>query len=86
MISQMKSFELLPKIAGWFEEQEVDFQSLIGYVGGYVGLIMGFAIAQIPEIIKTTVSFFTSQHDNRKKRKSQSMRRMNTNLNIDRYA
>lgn len=67
-------------------KEEVDFQSLIGYVGGYVGLIMGFAIAQIPEILQTTVWFFTSQHDNRKKRKSQSMRRMNTNLNIDRYA
>ena len=32
-------------------KEEVDMQSLIGYVGGYVGLIMGFAIAQIPEIL-----------------------------------
>ena len=32
------------------QKKEVDFQSLVGYIGGYVGLFMGFALAQLPEI------------------------------------
>ena len=33
------------------QKREVDFQSLVGYVGGYVGIFLGVALAQIPELI-----------------------------------
>ena len=29
----------------------VDVHSLLGYVGGYVGLLLGFSIVQIPEFL-----------------------------------
>jgi len=35
-------------------KKEVDFQSLVGYIGGYMGMFMGFALAQIPEVIYTS--------------------------------
>ena len=35
-------------------KKEVDFQSLVGYIGGYIGMFMGFALAQIPEVIRTS--------------------------------
>ena len=35
------------------QKQKVDFQGLIGYIGGYIGLFTGFAIAQAPELIVT---------------------------------
>ena len=54
-------------------KEEVDFQSLIGYVGGYVGLIMGFAIAQIPEVIQTTVTFLVKLRTDRQKRRNEKI-------------
>ena len=47
---------LNPRFKLTIQKKEVDFQSLVGYVGGYIGLFMGFALAQIPEIILTTMS------------------------------
>ena len=32
-----------------------DFESLIGYIGGYVGLFVGFAVAEIPGMLKNCV-------------------------------
>ena len=31
------------------ERQAIDFNGLIGYIGGYIGLILGYNILQIPE-------------------------------------
>ena len=39
------------------QKKAVDFQSLIGYIGGYLGLFTGFAIAQAPDLIVTIVVF-----------------------------
>ena len=36
-------------------KREFDFESLIGNVGGYVGLLLGFALWQIPDAIKSIV-------------------------------
>jgi len=33
------------------QTKEIDFQCLIGYVGGYIGMFTGFALAQIPDIL-----------------------------------
>ena len=35
-------------------KKEIDFQSLVGYIGGYIGMFMGFALAQVPEVIYTS--------------------------------
>ena len=32
-------------------KQEVDFQSLVGYVGGYIGIFTGFALFHVPDIV-----------------------------------
>ena len=45
---------LNPRFKLTVQKKEVDFQSLIGYVGGYIGLFMGFTVAEIPEVIMTT--------------------------------
>ena len=29
----------------------IDVHSLIGYIGGYVGLLLGFSVLQIPEVM-----------------------------------
>ena len=31
------------------QRKDVDLQTLIGYIGGYIGIFTGFAIAQIPD-------------------------------------
>ena len=36
------------------QKEEVDFQTLVGYVGGYIGIFTGFALAQIPEVVLAT--------------------------------
>ena len=33
------------------QNRAVDFQSLIGYVGGYIGLFTGFALAETPDLL-----------------------------------
>ena len=48
---------LSPRFKKTIAKKEIDFHSLIGYVGGYVGMIMGFAIAQIPEVIFSTIIY-----------------------------
>ena len=35
----------------------MDFNGLIGYIGGYVGLILGYSLLQIPQLIS-----LVSQH------------------------
>ena len=39
------------------QKKAVDFQSLIGYIGGYIGIFTGFALAQAPDLIVTIVIF-----------------------------
>ena len=39
------------------QKKAVDFQSLIGYIGGYIGIFTGFALAQAPDLIVTIVMF-----------------------------
>ena len=46
---------LSPRFKLIVQKKEVDFQALVGYVGGYIGILMGFAIAQIPEMILVTI-------------------------------
>jgi len=38
-------------------KKEVDLQSLFGWIGGYVGMFTGFAIAEIPEMLFSCVGF-----------------------------
>ena len=38
-------------------KKEVDFQSVIGYIGGFIGRFTGLALAQIPEILLSTFDF-----------------------------
>ena len=38
-------------------KKEVDLQSLVGYVGGYVGLFMGFALFHIPDNISVLINY-----------------------------
>ena len=45
----------------------IDLQELIGNIGGYIGLLLGYSILQIPDflreaIIKATQAFNTSKH------------------------
>ena len=32
-------------------KKEMDFESLVGYIGGYVGLFAGFAVIQVPGVL-----------------------------------
>ena len=32
-------------------KKEMDFESLVGYIGGYVGLFAGFAVAELPGML-----------------------------------
>ena len=42
---------LKPRFEMTVQKKAVDFQSLIGYVGGYSGIFLGFALAQVPEMV-----------------------------------
>ena len=46
-----------PRFKVILQKKEVDFQTLIGYVGGYIGIFTGFALAQIPDMIFSAVHF-----------------------------
>ena len=35
------------------QQKEVDIQTLIGYIGGYIGILTGFSLIQIPQIMMT---------------------------------
>ena len=37
-------------------KKEIDFQSLVGYIGGYIGIFLGFALAQIPDTIAGAIT------------------------------
>ena len=34
----------------------MDFESLVGYIGGYVGLFAGFAVAEIPGMLNNGIA------------------------------
>ena len=42
---------LNPRFKIIIQKKEVDLQTLVGYVGGYIGIFTGFALAQIPDIL-----------------------------------
>ena len=42
---------LHPRFRVTVQKKEVDFQALIGYIGGYIGIFTGFAIINIPDLI-----------------------------------
>ena len=37
-------------------KRKIDLQSLVGYIGGYIGICTGLALAQIPEILVTVAA------------------------------
>ena len=44
------SFHILnPRFTITMQKKKVDFQNLVGYVGGYIGLFMGLALFQLPD-------------------------------------
>lgn len=42
---------LNPRFKVIVQRKDVDFQTLVGYIGGYIGIFTGFAITQIPDYI-----------------------------------
>ena len=40
-------------------KRKVDFQSLVGYIGGYIGMFTGLALAQIPEMLLSAARLTT---------------------------
>ena len=42
---------LTPRFKLITHQKEVDFQTLVGYVGGYIGILLGFALVQLPDAI-----------------------------------
>ena len=42
---------LNPRFKVILQQKEVDLQTLIGYIGGYIGIFTGFALAQIPDYV-----------------------------------
>ena len=51
----------------------IDFQGLLGTVGGYIGLILGYTVIQLPEFLatvfgkmRTTVQRFVNKQNQRK--------------------
>ena len=58
---------LNPRFRVIIQKKAVDFQTLIGYIGGYIGIFTGFAISQIPDFVLMTVEFakswFVSPHN-----------------------
>lgn len=42
---------LNPRFRITIHKREVDIQCLVGYIGGYIGLLTGFAVIRIPEVI-----------------------------------
>ena len=62
---------LNPRFKVILQKKDVDFQTLIGYVGGYIGIFTGFAIAQLPDLMLTALLFakkwyLSSQHGTNK--------------------
>ena len=49
---------LNPRFRVISQEKEVDFQTLIGYIGGYIGIFTGFALIQIPDFILSITELF----------------------------
>ena len=42
---------LNPRFKETIQHKAVDIETLIGYIGGYIGILTGFALIQIPDII-----------------------------------
>ena len=40
-------------------KKEVDLQNLLGWIGGYIGMFTGVALAQLPELLFTSIEFLT---------------------------
>jgi hypothetical protein len=44
-----------PRFKLTIQKKEVDFQTLVGNVGGYIGIFLGFAVPQIPDTLLETL-------------------------------
>ena len=42
-----------PRFKETIKKKEVDIQTLIGYIGGYIGILTGFSLIQLPDFIMT---------------------------------
>ena len=51
---------LNPRFKETVQRKEVDIQTLLGYIGGYTGIITGFAIIQIPEFLMNAFRYLRS--------------------------
>ena len=40
------------------QERAYTIDDVVGTVGGYVGLFMGYALVQFPDILRTAIDFF----------------------------
>ena len=46
---------LNPRFQVTIQRKDVDFQTLVGYIGGYIGIFTGFSITQIPDLLYLAV-------------------------------
>ena len=47
-----------PAVKTTINKREMDIQSFVAYAGGYIGLFMGFSLAEIPEVLFVTVFYY----------------------------
>ena len=47
-----------PAVKTTINKREMDIQSFVAYAGGYIGLFMGFSLAEIPEVLFYTLFYY----------------------------
>ena len=47
-----------PAVKTTINKREMDIQSFVAYAGGYIGLFMGFSLAEIPEVLFFTLFYY----------------------------
>ena len=47
-----------PAVKTTINKREMDIQSFVAYAGGYIGLFMGFSLAEIPEGLFFTIFYY----------------------------
>ena len=53
---------LTPRFKLITHHKEIDFQTLVGYVGGYIGIVLGVALVQIPDAVLSAYLFVREQY------------------------
>ena len=56
------------------QRKDVDLQTLIGYIGGYIGIFTGFAIAQIPDYMYVAIMSLKSLISDYREKKENKIR------------